>query len=82
MFSQVASGIIGERRIFSEGSHGAVLYHVYMQWREGRLIHGGNLGEEEEDLHTEVCLGADLLMGCMSSSVWAAVTKYYKLGSL
>ena len=61
MFSQVAYGIIGERRIVSEGSYIAILNHAYMRWREERLICGRNLEEEENDL-----LGAELLMGCMS----------------
>lgn len=77
MFFQVAYGIIGERRVVSEGSYIPIWNHAYMRWREERLIRGRNLEGEGNDL-----LGAGLLTGCMSESVWAAITKYYRLGSL
>lgn len=66
MFSQVAYGIIGERRIFSGGSYIAILNHVYMQWREEGCTHGRNLEEGENGLQR-----AELLMLCVSQSVWA-----------
>lgn len=56
-----------EREGFSlGGTYIAVLNHRYMHWREEGHIHGRNLEEEEDGL-----LGAELLMGCVSSSVWA-----------
>jgi len=61
MFSQVAYGIIGERRTVSEGSYITILNYTYVQWREEGLIHGRDLEEEENDL-----LGAELLTGCVS----------------